>query len=326
MTRSNLRLKLPLVPASFFGIVLGLAGLANDWRAAHLAWGLPSAVADVIYGAALLIWALLLALYSLKWIGARKSALEEAMHPVQCCFVGLVGVATLLVAQGAPMGWRPLALALFALGAVFTFGFGIWRTGQLWQGDRDPATTTPVLYLPLVAGGFVTATVVSGFGYPKWGELAFGAAFFTWLAIESVLLHRLYTAPALAPALRPTLGIQLAPPAVGATAYLAVAGGEGGMLAHMMIGYALLQVLILARAIRWIAAQPFGPGYWAFTFGGTALAGATIRLSMAPGETALAALAPYLFVAANLLVLGIFFLTLGLLIHGRLLPAPVPER
>ena len=42
-------------------------------------------------------------------------------------------------------------------------------------------------------------------------KLAFGADMFSWLAIESVLLHRLYTASALAPALRPTLGISNCP-------------------------------------------------------------------------------------------------------------------
>ncbi len=32
------RVKVPIVPASFFGFVLGLAGLANAWRAAHQVW------------------------------------------------------------------------------------------------------------------------------------------------------------------------------------------------------------------------------------------------------------------------------------------------
>jgi tellurite resistance protein len=29
------RFKPPIIPAAFFGIVLGLAGLANGWRAAY---------------------------------------------------------------------------------------------------------------------------------------------------------------------------------------------------------------------------------------------------------------------------------------------------
>jgi tellurite resistance protein len=72
--------------------------------------------------------------------------------------------------------------------------------------------TTPVLYLPTVAGGFVTGMTAAVLGAPDWGQLAFGAALFSWFAIEPVLLHRLYTGSALPAVLRPTLGIQPAPP------------------------------------------------------------------------------------------------------------------
>jgi tellurite resistance protein len=44
----------------------------------------------------------------------------------------------------------------------------------------------------------------------------------SWLAIESVLLHGLYTVSELPAPLRPTLGIQLVPPAVGCSAYLSI--------------------------------------------------------------------------------------------------------
>lgn len=34
------------VPASFFGIVLGIAALANAWRLAHVAWSLPAMIGE----------------------------------------------------------------------------------------------------------------------------------------------------------------------------------------------------------------------------------------------------------------------------------------
>ena len=49
-----------------------------------------------------------------------------------------------------------------------------------------------------------------------------------------------------------------------------------------------------------------------------------IRLSMIPGETAIATLAPFLFGAANLLVICIAAGTLWLLLTGKLLPKPGP--
>jgi tellurite resistance protein len=41
--------------------------------------------------------------------------------------------------------------------------------------------------------------------------MAFGAGFFSWRAIESVVLNRLFSAPEMIEALRPTLGIQFSP-------------------------------------------------------------------------------------------------------------------
>lgn len=310
----------PLIPASFFGIVLGLAGLSNAWRAAHAVWGTPAIVVDLTFAAAAVAWLLIVILYALKWVWAPVAAAQEAEHPVQCCFIGLAGVSTLLIAQGASTFSRPVAVALFFLGACFTLFFALWRTGLLWQGGRAPGTTTPVLYLPMVAGGFVTGTVAAALGWREWGQLAFGAGFFTWLAVESVLLLRLYTAEPMPPALRPTLGIQLAPPAVGAVSYLAVGNGSPDLVAHLLIGYGLLQAMLLIRLSRWIAEQPFGPGYWAFTFGATALAGAMVKLAPADAGGPIAILAPITFVLANIVVLAIAIGTLLLLFRGSLLP------
>lgn len=49
-------------------------------------------------GITCIVWAVLVVLYAGKWIFAREQAIAEVRHPVQCCFVGLVGVATMLIA------------------------------------------------------------------------------------------------------------------------------------------------------------------------------------------------------------------------------------
>jgi tellurite resistance protein len=240
-------------PASYFGMVLGLAGLGNAWRGASRAWQLPEFIAEWIYVVAGVVWAALLVLYILKAIFAPAKLMEEAAHPVQCCFIGLAGVATMLIAGGLVPHSQVGASILFALGFIFTLLFAVWRTGGLWKGERDHAATTAVLYLPTVAGSFVLATVVSALGYPDWGQFAFGAGIFSWLAVESVLLHRLLTGPTKAVPLRPTLGIQLAPAPVGAVAYIAISGGVPDIFVHALIGYGILQLLVMARLSPWIA-------------------------------------------------------------------------
>ncbi|HEY0231845.1 MAG TPA: dicarboxylate transporter/tellurite-resistance protein TehA [Dokdonella sp.] len=314
----------PLVPASFFGIVLGVAGLGNAWRVSARLWDTPAWIGESILALAALIWIVVAIFYAGKWIGAREQALAEFRHPVQCCFVGLGGVATLLIAVAAIPYSVPLAWCLFALGVAAQLGFATYRTGSLWQGGRDHAATTPVLYLPMVAGNFVAATALGALGQPSWAALLFGGGLFTWFAIESVLLHRLYVHDSLPPPLRPTLGIQLAPPVVGASAWLSINGGSPDLFAQALLGYGLLQALILIRLAPWIRQQPFGASYWAFSFGVTALPLAAMRMLEHGAAGAVAELALPLFAAANLFIAGLAVGTLVLLLRGRLLPPALP--
>jgi tellurite resistance protein len=114
--------------------------------------------------AAGLVWLAVTAHYLLKWLLAREVALAEIKQPVQCCFVGLLGVSTMLLSAGFAPYFHEAALAFYIAGAPFTVGFAVWRTGGLWGGGRDPAHTTPVLYLPTVAGAFVAGTAGVSFG------------------------------------------------------------------------------------------------------------------------------------------------------------------
>ena len=312
--------KIPVIPASFFAIVLGTTGLGTAWRAGHGLWGLPAQIGEGFAALGVLSWAVLLVFYILKWITAPEAAKTEINDPVQAGFVALVGELTMIAALGIlPYAAIPAA-ALFTLGAAVTVVFGLWRTGLMWRGGRQHASTTPALYLPLVGGSFIFSLGLSAFGHNDWAQLVFGAGFFSWLAIESVLLQRFYTADPLSEPLRPTLGIQLAPPAVGALAYVNASGTTGDMLVHAFIGYAILQALLLARMLPWITRR-FVPSLWGFSFGATGLASVTAVLTTRGDTGAIATVAPIAFVAANLLVIGLIIGTVVLLFSGRLLPS-----
>jgi tellurite resistance protein len=314
---------LPVIPASAFGVVLGLAGLAGAWRAAHQVWAYPEAVGEALMLAAAVVWFVLLVLYGLKWMWIADEAQAEVRHPIQCCFVGLIGVTTMLIAGGALPYSRLAAEILFGFGAAWMILFAVWRIGGLWQGERDIAVTTPVLYLPMVAGSFVFAIVGSALGLVDVGQIAFGAGLLGWLAVDSVLWHRFYVGPEMAPALRPTMGIQMAPPVVGLLAYLSVTSGIPDLWAHAFLGYGILLALVLLRMLPWVMQQPFSLSYWAFSFGTASIAGAPARM-IARGDTgAVVEMAPYLFAAGNV-VIGILVLgTLRLAINGQLLPKPL---
>jgi len=312
------------VPASYFGIVLGLTGLGGCWRVAARLWGLPSVIVETIVWIAVVVWAVLSLLYLGKWLFRLTDALTEFEHPVQCCFIGLMPVSTMLV------GIVLLPYSVFAGGLIGTIGalgqivFAVYRTGVLWTGGRDPATTTAVLYLPTVAGNLVSANLASAFHLPDIAAMFFGAGVLAWFALESVLMHRLYTQAPLAPALRPTLGIQLAPPVVACSAYLALTAGEPDLFAKGLLGYGLIQALILMRLLPWIVQQSFSPGYWAFTFGLTALSYDTMRFAERSASSVFARLAEGVFVVVNILLAVIVFGTLKLLVQGRLFPGTTP--
>jgi tellurite resistance protein len=68
------------------------------------------------------------------------------------------------------------------------------------------------------------------------------------------------------------------------------------------VGYGLFQALLLLRLVPWIMQEPFAASYWGFTFGVTALATAPLRM-VGHGDTgAIARLAPYIFIGANISV------------------------
>ncbi|HEX9392054.1 MAG TPA: dicarboxylate transporter/tellurite-resistance protein TehA [Usitatibacteraceae bacterium] len=315
-------------PASMFGMVLGLAGIGSAWRVASVAWGLPAVVGELWMALAGLVWIVLTVLTIAKWIAAWPAAHDELMHPIQCCFIGLVPVSGMLVAIGLLPHAHDLAVAMMFLGLAGHLVFSLWRTGELWRGGRAPDTSTPVLYLPAVAGNFVSAIALGTLGHADWGIYFLGAGLLTWLAYESIIIQRLLTGSELPLPLRPTLGIQIAPGAVGAVAWLSVVPPQWAWVAQLMIGYAVLQMLVVLRLSRWIAQQPFGAGYWAFSFGVTALATAPLRLLTLPGaaagESPLRLVAMTTFTLANILLAVLVLGTLWLLVRGRLLPPASP--
>jgi tellurite resistance protein len=310
-----------LISASLFAIPLGLVALGLAWQTAASIWPVPSQVSDMLIWSGATLWVFLLITYFGKWLLRIADAKAELEDPVQSCFIGLAGVVALLASIGLSIEHRTLSLGLYGFGIAWTLVFAIYQTGRLWMGDRKPETNTPILYLPIVAGGFVTASAAAAVGYVDWGRLAFGGALFTWFAVESVILHRLYTAAPLLPALRPTLGVQLAPPAVGAVAYLSVGSGAPDIFVYALIGYALLQALLFIRLIPWLLESDPSPAWWSFSFGAAALPTAAIKLVAHRDASAISTLAPYLFVAGNLVIAAIA----GVTVMWAIKKAPQPR-
>ena len=203
------------IPVSFFSIPVGLLAFANTWHVGARLWRLPEDVAMALSLSGLSVWALLLVLYARKWFTHRAEAIAEARHPVLSSFVALVPVASMLAAQALLPWSRDFASALYVVTLAAQLAVGLWLNGRLWMGGRPPELVTPAIYLPSVAQSFVAATLSVAFGWTQLGMLLFGVGLLAWLALESMILQRASVGTSLPVALRPLLGIQLAPAVVG---------------------------------------------------------------------------------------------------------------
>ncbi|ADG18707.1 C4-dicarboxylate transporter/malic acid transport protein [Paraburkholderia atlantica] len=308
------------VPAGFFSIAVGSLALANLWRVAIRLWHLPAVAGSVVTVAALAVWVVILFAYAHKWFAQTADARAELDHPVQSSFVALAPISTLLAAQLLQPYAHTVALTLYGIAAVAQLGLGVYLHGRLWQGGRKPELTTPAIYLPTVGAGFVAATSSAAFGFHQLGELFFGGGMLAWLALESMILHRAAVHEPLPEALRPTLGVQLAPPVVGGVAYLSLTSGTPDLFAFALLGYGLFQALMLLRLLRWIRQQAFVPGYWAFSFGIAALPTMALRLVERGATGPIEYAAPVLFVVANAIIAILVVKTLQLLVQGKLVP------
>ncbi len=307
------------LPASFFGIVLGLSGMGQAWRVAAPLWGMPRWIGEAVLLLATVVWLALLVSYAIQALRSPMLVRSEFQHPVQGSMPALLAVTTLLIALAAIPYSRPLAYILAIAGICWHLAFSLWHTGTMWKGGRNALDTAPTLYLPTVAGNFTSAAALGALGHADWGWLFMGAGLFSWLALESLVIQRILHPHAVPTEQRALLGIQFAPPVVCSMAWLAVSPGSSDHWLLMLWGYGLFQMMLGLRLSGWFGAQPFSPAYWAFTFGVASATVTGLKLALSGVEAARILSIP-IFIGANLFIGYLSVRTAYLLFTRRLLP------
>jgi tellurite resistance protein len=188
----------------------------------------------------------------LAWLYAAQGArrvLADLRDPVQSPFVAVPAITAMMLAAA-------LASVVFTAGRVLvviflavTIGIGGWLSGRWIAGETDLVSVHPGYYLPTVAGGLVGAITLMQVHLRGLAEASFGIGIVSWLLLGSVVLNRLITAKALPAALQPVTAIELAPPALAAVAWFALASRGINLIAYAIGGYLVLMALVQVRLI-----------------------------------------------------------------------------
>lgn len=305
-----------------FAIPLGLLGLDGAWRRLELLQ-VPGAraLADILLFSGLSILLLLALLWLARLVAYRTQLQNEFHHPVQGPLLALLPVSMLLaVSQLA--GSYPQAWSVFlgcSLLALTLQGVIAWQVvQQLATGQMPEELITPVLYLPVVPGGLVGAMALAALGLQGFAMLVLGMGLGGWALLEMRILHRLFDGP-LPLALRPTLGIEMAPAAVAALSISVLWPELPADYLLIAIGVACGPVVAVLTRWRWWSSTPFSFSFWSFSFPLAALASAVVeavRRGGWPSEVAIAAV-----LLASLIIAFLLVRTLHLLLRGQLLPA-----
>jgi tellurite resistance protein len=305
------------LPVGIFAISVGLFALIGAWRRAAYGWSQAADVASFLLWPATAVWALSLLLYAFKCKHHPQAVRREFLHPVQGSLQALLPLSLLLaVIQFHQPGqdiWLVLALLALALHLVIAVHVvTILSTGQM------PANAvTPALYIPVVGGALVGAMTLAALGYPGWGAMLFGIGLSGWALLEARILSRLFEGPMPEP-LRPTIGVELAPPAIATLAASSIWPQLPPDALLIGLGVAIAPFVGVMARYRWWSQVPFSVGFWSFSFPLAALAGAVIEAVHRGSWPAWIGIVALLTASAAIAFLSLQ--TLVLLLQGRFLP------
>jgi len=314
------KITLPIAPASFFAMTLGLAETGNAWRNATTLWNLPSYIGEVLEGLAVLSFLWWMLLYCNKWIQHRKLAVNEFNDPVQSSFLALIPESIILMAIAIHIYSLTIAIYLFWIGSILNLLYGAYKLSGLWTQERQAEHTTPSLFLTFTASILVNALAAELLGYSNYGYVLLGIGTISWLIMDSVITQQL-TVGGLGAKTRNFMGIYMAPAVILFVAYQVLAGNAFNLpIAYGLMGYALFIFAAITFAIKWLREQAFAPGYWAYTFGIATLSQGLSIFALKTTDFAVSILAVIIFCVMNIVVTGVIIGSVRLVSKGNYFP------
>jgi len=261
-------------PVSFFGMSMGLFGLALALRAAGLV-----AASHIAGWIALAVFVALGILFVAKIVRYPAMVVAEWAHPVRLAFFPAISISLLLFATflhhfapvAANVVWIVAAIAQAALTLIVV---------TAWISHRafGPGHLSPAWFIPAVGNVIAPlAGVELGHAEVSWYFFSVGLVF--WLMLLTLVFNRLIFHDPLPERLRPTLVILIAPPALAFLAWIEFNGGDVGAAGRVFINIGYFFAALVAVQIPALLRLPFSLSFWALSFPLAAITSASFRFA-----------------------------------------------
>ncbi len=246
-------------------MIMGLAGLAIAWEKAQHVLGRDLFVTPWLAAFVSVMFLLLAAIYSLKWVRHRAAVVAEFRHPIKLNFFPAISISLLLLAVVFLPFNAGVSQWLWTLGALLHLLFTL-HVVNAWihQQHFELHHLNPAWFIPAVGNVLVPlAGVPLGQLDISWFFFSVGLVF--WMILLTVLFYRVMFHNPLPEKLLPTLFILIAPPAVGFVAYVRLTG-ELDAFARILYFAALFFTLLLFFQLNRFVRLRFFLSWWAYSF------------------------------------------------------------
>ncbi len=317
--------KLAHLPIALFTSVMGLSGLSLAWsKAGQLGGAIATNIGLVSRVITTILLIILLSTYGMKALRHWREVRLEAQNPIKINFFAAIPIGIILVGTLWSDSYSAIANWIWLLGVVLMLAATlITMSSWINQSHYQVNHLNPAWFIPVVGNILIPIAGVR-FGHLQISWFFFSVGLFFWFILTAIVMNRLFVHEALAPRMRPTLFILLAPPSVGFISYLSLTGSVLDTTAKIIFFIGLFLLLLLAINAVGFLKLPFFLSGWAYSFPIAAMSIATFEMGRLTNVFGYTALGWVLLAALSVIVLYLTYKTIRALIAGGLLaPEPV---
>jgi len=266
-------------PISFFGVTMGLFGLALALRSGGFA-----AAAEGAGWAGLAMMVFLSAMVALKAIRHPAALKAEWMHPVRLAFFPATSISLLLFATFLRDTMPGVAQVFWVIGAA-AHAILTLVVVTAWISHRafGPGQLSPAWFIPAVGNVLVPLAGVP-LGYVEISWFFFSVGLIFWIVLLTLVFNRLIFHDPLPGKLKPTLVILIAPPAVAFLAWLLLNGGQIDAIARIFLNLGYFFAALVALQVPGLLRLPFALSFWALSFPLAAITTASFKFAALSGS------------------------------------------